>query len=194
MAQTTLSPDSPHLLPTRGAPPEAGGVIVDTTRPRQTEAPSAPFRDFLAGGVGVLMGGAAVATHVMGATRLAAAITGAEGRATTAISGVESRAAVVGAGPKAESGASLPTSAGTFGAGSQSTSAGAGALGAASAGSDASDLAQMQAMQRESQVFNMQLLALQDQVQQDSQRFTTLSNVMRAKHDTAKAAVSNIRS
>jgi hypothetical protein len=43
-------------------------------------------------------------------------------------------------------------------------------------------------------VFNMQLLGLQDQVQQDSQRFTTLSNVMRAKHDTAKAAVSNIRS
>ena len=34
----------------------------------------------------------------------------------------------------------------------------------------------------------------QDQVQQDSQRFSTLSNVLRAKHDTAKAAVSNIRS
>jgi hypothetical protein len=52
----------------------------------------------------------------------------------------------------------------------------------------------MQAMQRESQAFNMQLLGLQEQVQQDSQRFSTLSNVMRAKHDTAKAAVSNIRS
>ena len=39
----------------------------------------------------------------------------------------------------------------------------------------------------------MQLLGLQEQVQQENQRFTTLSNVMRAKHDTAKAAVSNIR-
>jgi hypothetical protein len=48
-------------------------------------------------------------------------------------------------------------------------------------------------MQRESQAFNIQLFALQDQVQQDSQRFTKLSNVLRAKHDTAKAAVSNIR-
>ena len=40
---------------------------------------------------------------------------------------------------------------------------------------------------------NQQLLALQQQVQQENQRFTTVSNVMRAKHDTAKAAVSNIR-
>ncbi|HVR04282.1 MAG TPA: hypothetical protein VMT47_19240 [Polyangia bacterium] len=52
----------------------------------------------------------------------------------------------------------------------------------------------MEAMQRESQVFNMQLLGLQEQVQPDSQRFKTLSNVLRAKHDTAKAAVSNISS
>ena len=39
----------------------------------------------------------------------------------------------------------------------------------------------------------MQMLALQQQIQEESQRFTTVSNVMRAKYDTAKAAVSNIR-
>ena len=38
-----------------------------------------------------------------------------------------------------------------------------------------------------------QMLALQQQIQEESQRFTTISNVMRAKYDTAKAAVSNIR-
>jgi hypothetical protein len=51
----------------------------------------------------------------------------------------------------------------------------------------------MHAMQRESQAFNLQLLNLQEDVQQENRRFTTLSNVLRAKHDTAKAAVSNIR-
>ena len=37
------------------------------------------------------------------------------------------------------------------------------------------------------------LLALQQHIQQENQVFTTVSNVMRAKHDTAKAAVSNVR-
>ncbi|HVU51091.1 MAG TPA: hypothetical protein VHL80_10420 [Polyangia bacterium] len=194
MSQTSFNPDPPRSslanLTVEGRAPDAGGVIVDATRPRQTEASGAPFRELLAGGVAVLMGGAAVATHVMGAPRLAAAISGAGAPATSAISSLDSRSAVVGTGPKAESGAALPTAAGSLGF----SGGGAAGLTAAGAGSDASDLAQMQAMQRESQVFNMQLLALQDQVQQDSQRFTTLSNVMRAKHDTAKAAVSNIRS
>ncbi len=40
---------------------------------------------------------------------------------------------------------------------------------------------------------NLQLLALQQQIQNDSQQFSTVSNVMRARYDTAKAAVSNIR-
>lgn len=67
------------------------------------------------------------------------------------------------------------------------------AVGAAVSGGPGSELATMQAMQRESQMFNLQLLELQEQVQQENRRFSTLSNVLRAKHDTAKAAVSNIR-
>jgi hypothetical protein len=177
MSQTTFNPD-PRFPDTRAAASGgAGVVIVDATRPRQTESPATPFRDLLAGSLSVLMGGAAVATHVMGAPRLAAAISGAESRATTAI--VSAPGGAAGAPAAAASQASVGPGA---------------ALAAAGTGSDATDLATMQAMQRESQAFNMQLLALQDQVQQDSQRFSTLSNVMRAKHDTAKAAVSNIRS
>lgn len=67
------------------------------------------------------------------------------------------------------------------------------ATAAAMAEGGGSDMATMQAMQRESQVFNLQLLELQEQIQQENRRFTTVSNVLRAKHDTAKAAVSNIR-
>ena len=58
---TTLSPDSPRALDSRVT---AGGVTIDGTRPRQTEVPASPFRDVLASGVAVLMGGAAVANYV----------------------------------------------------------------------------------------------------------------------------------
>ena len=62
------------------------------------------------------------------------------------------------------------------------------------AGSQGSEMSQMHAMQRESQSFNLQLLNLQQDVQDENRKFTTLSNVMKASHDTAKAAVGNIRS
>jgi hypothetical protein len=52
----------------------------------------------------------------------------------------------------------------------------------------------LEALQRESQSFNLQLLALQEEIQQENRRFTTVSNVLRARHDTAKAAIGNIRS
>jgi hypothetical protein len=55
------------------------------------------------------------------------------------------------------------------------------------------EMAAVHAMQRESQAFNLQLLALQEEIQQENRRFSTLSNVLRARHDTAKAAISNIR-
>jgi hypothetical protein len=183
MSRTTFNPD-PSRTPDSQA--TVGGVTIDTTRPRQTEAPASPFRDLLAGGVSVLMGGAEVATHVLGAPRLAAAIAGAQSRATDAIAGAPSS----GIGNRVLTGTTGPL-AGSPAAAPAASAAAALPLGG---GSDTSDLATMQAMQRESQVFNMQLLGLQEQVQQDSQRFTTLSNVLRAKHDTAKAAVSNIRS
>jgi hypothetical protein len=69
-----------------------------------------------------------------------------------------------------------------------------GADGVVNAGGQNAEMAAMHAMNRESQQFNMQMLALQEEVQQENRRFTTLSNVVRASHDTAKAAVGNIRS
>ncbi|MCS6798482.1 MAG: hypothetical protein NZ898_08125 [Myxococcota bacterium] len=40
---------------------------------------------------------------------------------------------------------------------------------------------------------SMRLLALQQRIQSENQRFTTLSNVMKARHETAKNAINNIR-
>ena len=64
---------------------------------------------------------------------------------------------------------------------------------AAAAAAGNPEMANMDAVMQQGQASNLQLLALQQQIQQENQRFTTVSNVMRAKHDTAKAAVSNIR-
>jgi hypothetical protein len=151
-------------------PPAAwqGAVSVTVTRARQTEPPASPFRDILAGGVSVLMSGARIATHVLGVPSLAAAIH--DSRVGAAVP----RAAMAASGPGVAAAGGTP-------------------LAATMAEGGGSDMAAMQAMQRESQVFNLQLLELQEQIQQENRRFTTVSNVLRAKHDTAKAAVSNIR-
>jgi hypothetical protein len=143
---------------------------IDATRPRQTERPAAPFRDVLAGGVSLLMSGAEVATHVMAGPVMAAAVHDARIGAVGAISGSAASPAALPLGP---------------------TPVGPAGLAAAASGS--SDLSNVQAMMQDGQSSNMQMLALQQQIQEESQRFTTISNVMRAKYDTAKAAVSNIR-
>ncbi len=52
---------------------------------------------------------------------------------------------------------------------------------------------QMWEMQRESQAFNLEYLALQESMQSENRRFTTMSNLMKARHDTSKSAISNIR-
>ncbi len=139
---------------------------IDASRARQTERPVAPFRSVLAGGVSLLMSGAEVATHVVGGPILAAAVHDARAGAARAV-----------AGP----GAGAPTAA----------SPAAALAGAAATGNP--EATNVDAMMQQGQMSNLQLLALQQQVQQENQRFTTVSNVMRAKHDTAKAAVSNIR-
>jgi hypothetical protein len=143
---------------------------IDATRARQTEKPAAPFRDVLAGGVGLLMSGAEIATHVVAGPVMAAAVHDARAGAVNSISGAGGTigaAGPLGIGPAGTGGAL----AGPAGAGSTN----------------------VQSMMQDGQSSNMQMLALQQQIQEESQRFTTVSNVMRAKYDTAKAAVSNIR-
>ena len=162
-----------NLNPISDSPPRPSApgstqtrLEIDATRARQTERPATPFRSVLAGGVSLLMSGAEVATHVVGGPVLAAAVHDARVGATSAIAG--------------------PAAAGRAGLASSPA-----ALAAAASGGPATT--SVETLMQQGQASNLQLLALQQQVQQENQRFTTVSNVMRAKHDTAKAAVSNIR-
>ena len=164
----------------------AADLAVASTRPRQTARPANPFRNMLSGGGDLLVRGAAVATSVVAGPSMAAAVRDVGAGASAALAG--SSMAGPRPGPYAAtatgSGGALPIPL----AGSSVIPSSMG-----STGSDQSDLATVQTMQRESQAFNLQLLELQEDVQQYNRRFTTVSNVLRAKHDTAKAAVSNIR-
>lgn len=48
-------------------------------------------------------------------------------------------------------------------------------------------------MQKMQQSFNTQFLALQNEMQKENRQYTMVSNIMKTKHDTAKAAINNIR-
>jgi hypothetical protein len=176
---TTINPVSERPS---GAGSADSRLEIDATRARQTDRPTTPFRDVLTGGVSLLMSGAEVATHVVAGPVMAAAVHDARVGAVSAMSMSGSQG--VGA-PGAGS------AAGAFGA--AATGAAGGPLAAMSGQPGQSDMANVQAMMQDGQSSNMQLLALQQQIQEESQRFSTVSNVMRAKFDTAKAAVSNIR-
>ncbi|HZZ85769.1 MAG TPA: hypothetical protein VFE30_14605 [Anaeromyxobacteraceae bacterium] len=67
---------------------------------------------------------------------------------------------------------------------------GAGTSGTAGGSGDI--LEATRALQQESQSMNLQYLQLQESMQSESREFTALSNVMKVKHDTAKAAINNI--
>lgn len=55
-----------------------------------------------------------------------------------------------------------------------------------------SEIDKMWAMQRENQAHNMQYMQLQQQIQSDNRSFSTLSNLMKVRHDTAKSAINNM--
>jgi hypothetical protein len=68
----------------------------------------------------------------------------------------------------------------------------AGAAASALGGAPGSEMASMHAMQKESQVFNLQLLALQEKVSAENRTFTTISAVAKAKDDTARSLINKI--
>ncbi len=73
-----------------------------------------------------------------------------------------------------------------------SAAAGGTVANAAGSRSEGDLLAATKALQQQSQSFNLEYLQLQESMQRESREFTALSNVMKVKHDSAKAAISNI--
>ncbi len=63
---------------------------------------------------------------------------------------------------------------------------------AASGDSSTTKMQETRRMQELNQSFNLQYLGLQQNMQSENRQFTTLSNIMKTKHDTAKNAINNV--
>ncbi len=64
---------------------------------------------------------------------------------------------------------------------------------AVTAGGSSGDIVEAtRVLQQEAQTSNLQFLQLQESMQRESREFTSLTNVMKVKHDSAKAAINNI--
>lgn len=118
---------------------------------------------------GLAMGNPVLSAAVSSATSAISGITG------VARSGVQS----VGGTPGTTGGAS-----GSGAAGGTGATGGAGEW----------DLMEAQKlMNAEQRSFNLQYLQLQNSLQQESREFNAVSNIMKVRHDSAKAAINNIR-
>lgn len=60
--------------------------------------------------------------------------------------------------------------------------------------SSAANFANMEAMMAQQQMQSMQMLAVQNRVQSQTQEFTTVSNLLKARHDGEMSAVHNFKS
>jgi|GEM_PF-828335 len=125
---------------------------------------------------------------------------------------VRSSYAGMGAAPQVSVGSEMALGAGSqglsgltgggttpVGFGGGTTSTGMGGLGGLTgggvggAGGGNSSMGTAQGLVEQQQNFNLQFLFLQSAMQQENQKFSTLSNVMKTRHDTVKNSISNIR-
>jgi hypothetical protein len=145
-------------------------IAVANKRARTAPKPVSTFNEVLRGSAQVLLAGAEMATSVVGGSVLSAAL--------------------------ARTREKLATRSQTVNAGSAATASGSGPL--SSSGSGAStgneEYDALKRLQDESRSMNTFFLQLQQKMQQENRRFTTVSNIMKARHDTARSAINNIRS
>ena len=79
----------------------------------------------------------------------------------------------------------------TAGAVRSSPSGGLGSGGATSGTADGFEAARL--LQQEGQSFNLKYLELQERMQRETREFTAVSNVMKVRHDAARAAIQNVQ-
>ncbi len=164
------------------------GLRVQIDQARTRQAPRTDFGSVMSTGLSrgtdaVLQAGQLAAPFIPGGAVLSAAVTG--------VGSLKSSAAGMTSGSATGLNSSgLSASSGMTGSISGGSTAATGATG--STGVD-STMAAAKQMQEMNMSFNMQYLMLQQKMQADNRQFTTLSNIMKTKHDTAKNAINNVR-
>jgi hypothetical protein len=153
-----------------GSSPSTGGVAVLATATRVTPDPGHPFNAVLRSGASAVMRGAQSAiTQLPGGEVLAAAV---RQPSDSGLAGPGSSLGRAGAASGVNSSATLNTNANPAQAAD-----GGGIEGALSR--QAED--------------NLYYLGLQQQIQDENRYFSTVSNVLKARHDTVKNSIGNLR-
>lgn len=140
-------------------------VEVERSTGRTTPSPvSRRFREVLAGAGEALLDGVEVASGLAGGPVASAAVRDGVGAARGALGG---------------------------GAGAESPEAPGAAPGAGVAAGGAGDTVREALAANQTEA--MKFLELQQRISAENRRYTALSNVMKARHETAKSAINNIR-
>lgn len=159
--------------------PVLGGDVgrVATAKGRATPK-SASFGAVLAGARPILKGAEAVATVLPGGPLVAAAIKGSTAMSAPGYGPGAMKPGGVTMAPRIPIGGAAPAP-----GGAPDPIAAAGAA----------EQPPIEGMLAESQAFNLYYLQLQEQISAENRQYSTLSNVLKARHDTVKNAIGNIR-
>jgi hypothetical protein len=150
----------------------ATGVYETTTAPRVTPEPARPFQQMMnAGSAAIVSGAEAAVTHLPGGGIIAAAMRPGVGSSTFSTA------------------MSLNSAVGPTGTAVSGTAGGVAGVSGTAPGADPS----MQQMLSQDADQNMYYLQLQEQMSAESRSYSAISNVLKARHDTMKNAIGNIR-
>jgi hypothetical protein len=153
-------------------------VVSTDSAPRVTPPSGVPFKDMVSRGAGAILRGAeAAVTALPGAPIVAAAVRPGGGSAPASMGASPSGGAMGFAAPRA------PISSGTA----------EGPTGTTGAGGVANEGAGVEGALAQSQEFNLYYLQLQEQLAAENRAYSAMSNVLKARHDTVKNAIGNIR-
>jgi hypothetical protein len=151
----------------------ATGVYETATAPRVTPEPARPFQQMMNVSSSAIVSGAeAAVTHLPGGSIIAAAMRPG-----------------VGSGATFSSAMSLNSAVGPTGTATSGTTGGVPGVSGTASGGDPS----MQQMLSQDADQNMYYLQLQEQMSAESRSYSAISNVLKARHDTMKNAIGNIR-
>lgn len=152
----------------------ATGVSASTSAARVTAPPAQPFKAMMGAGASAILSGAEQAvTRLPGGPILAAALRPGVGDLGAAAQHAPATASVAGVG------ASTP----------EGTAGTAGLAGGSSTGADGG----IESALSQSANQNLYFLELQERMGAESRNYSAISNVLKARHDTVKNAIGNIR-
>ena len=147
------------------------GVMAANSAARVTAPPAQPFKAMMGAGANAILSGAeAAVTRLPGGPILAAALRPGPGDVGGAQTGVGATAALGSSTPEG--------TAGTAGLGSGPASAGNGGV---------------EAALNQSANQNLYFIEIQERISAESRSYSAISNVLKARHDTVKNAIGNIR-